>query len=794
MNFFKIHNLKAVALICVCVSSLQAQTQQDANASAAQKDKADLASADFSAIKERERKAAEAKKAALAAERQRKIDELESAEKTRSESLSKKLAAQKAESDKKYKKAYFAQLEGATPVLTADSPVDYNIETGTLTATDNATLTDKDFELRADKITFSSKENAASASGDVRFSQEKLRFLSDSLNVKMANSDFKAGYSRFGSNPLYVESKSIDYSDENFNAGTSNVYFGEPDTYALNIQVDNINYDSKTDLLELEDAVFRFGPVPFFYVPYYAQYGLERPPFIVENKMGYNSDYGFLFQNTVLYTGLGHVSPGVLLDYYSRRGVLAGPAANYEYNSENFAITGTLRSGYINDNAPDDILGFDSLGHKIDNERYFIDWNNKMRVGERFRLNSVVNYWSDEFVTRDFRESLFDEDQTPDNFAEASYYGDSYTFSTFSRFVPNSWEQAVQRLPEVRFDMAAQPIFNTGVYQNAYASYGYFRNASNDLLYDTLSTDRMDAYYGLTRPIKLNSWSSFTPVIGGRLTYYGSTLNNQGSYVRMLGQIGFDAQAEIWGLWQVRSKTLGLDGIRHNLRPILKYRYIPAASQGSGEIKPIDELYYGTYPSVLDLGLMRNTDNLYATNTVRFGFENVFQTRDGSYGSREIGRFDIYQDVNFERQPYITDKNVRNYYSDLYTNVSISPTKWLTFGAYNRFNINNGTWAELDSYLRLSDTDEWSIYVGNIYLDSAISQYYLMAQYKISEKYTILGRWGYDAKLSEMTDQIYVLRMRLGYSWIIDYQISFRSGSTRENNFSFGVRLNLVTF
>lgn len=792
MNFFKTYNLFIYALLCVISQQLCADA--GAGVTSSSSESKDTKIEDFGLLKRREAEAREQKRIVLENARQKKLAKLEEAESAQSRNLSRKLQEKQKEADTKYKNQYFANLKGAKPVLTADLPVEYDTESGILLARKNAKLTDKQFQLSADVIGFSSADSVAAASGDVRFSQEKLRFLSDNLSMGIKNSSFKSGHSRFGSNPIFIESNSLDYTNKSFKAKDSTVYFGEPDTFALNMKVKDIAYDANTNLLELDDVLFKFGPAPFFYVPYYAQYGLDRPPFEIENRVGYNGDYGLLLQNTILYTGLGNVSPGMLLDYYSKRGFLVGPAADYDYESDDFAVSGEFRSGYINDNGGAGILGFDSLGKPITNDRYFIDWNNKMRVGERFRLNSVLNYWSDEFVTRDFRESIFDEDQVPDNFAEATYYGDTYTFSAFTRFLPNSWEESVQRLPEIRFDMAPLPILNTGIYQNAYAAYGYYRNASNDMLYDTFSTDRLDAYYGLARPIKLNSWSSFTPVIGGRLTYYGSTLDNKGSYVRMLGQVGFDAQAEIWGLWQVRSKTLGIDGVRHNLRPIIQYRYIPAASQGSGRIKPIDELYFGTYPSILDLGLMRNTDNLYTTNTMRFGFENVFQTRDENYGSREIARLDIYQDVNFDPAPYITDKYERTSYSDLYVNVSVSPAKWITVGAYNRFDTNNGTWAEIDGYVRISDSDEWAVYLGNVYLDSMISQYYAMVQYRISEKYMVMGRWNYDARLSKMTDQTYVLRMRMGYSWYVDYMISFRSGSTRENNLSFGARLNLVTF
>ena len=40
----------------------------------------------------------------------------------------------------------------------------------------------------------------------------------------------------------------------------------------------------------------------------------------------------------------------------------------------------------------------------------------------------------------------------------------------------------------------------------------------------TLTTDRYDAYYSLTRPISPSEWLAFAPVAGGRVTHYTSCL------------------------------------------------------------------------------------------------------------------------------------------------------------------------------------------------------------------------------------------------------------------------------
>lgn len=761
---------------------------QIAFAQAAESDSADTP-------KKREAAEAAAKRRQLEEKRSQNVDNVKKADSARSDSLNQKLEASQKSADKKTLDEYLAQYGQTSPKITADSPINYDANTDRLVAKNNARLYSKNFDLTADNIEFFGKTGQAHAYGDVRFSEKGLRVLAEDAKVDSQKSSFDAQEVRFGYFPIFIASDKASGDKKDIATDKAKVYYGEPDYFSLNINVDNIHYDVEDDYIEFDNALFQFGPLPFMYIPYYGQHGLKRPPFYVELGAGFNSDDGLFVQNTILYSGLGPVAFGPLIDYYGHRGLLIGPALEWEYENAYIKSEAFLRAAYIDDHASLDVLGEDSFGRALGRDRFFAEFKTKNRILDKFGLVANMSYWSDEYATRDFRDRYFYHNQHPDNFIEGMYYGGDYTVSLFTRFAPNGWEQASQRLPELRFDMSPMQLFNARIYQNAYASYGYYNEASTDLVSNSMATDRFDAYYGLSRPINFNSWSSFTPVLGGRLTYYGQTADRE-SYTRMLGQIGFDSEMNAWGLWQVRSKTLGLDGIRHNFKPVLKYRYIPSAEQGSGKIFAIDDTVFNTYAPVFDLGQMRNTDRIYNTNTLRVGFENVFQTRDGAYGSREFARIDLYQDFNFDKYPYEGDPTRKYSFSDLYTNISVSPARWLRFGAYNRINVNDASVSEISGYMEIRDMDAWRLVLGNIYMDSGmrINQYYALLEIRLSEKYLLRGRWNYNADLSMMTEQIYSLRTRLGNSWIIEYLIGFRSGSERENNFSAGVRVSLMAY
>ena len=684
-------------------------------------------------------------------------------------------------------------MKDSAPELSADDIGYANDNSGKLIAVGKAKITDKNYEISADKVEFSEKQTYAKATGDVKLSTEKERITARDIYVNFGKDAMASDYVKFGSSPVFAESASLKGDEKKIELGESVMYIGEPHWLSMNITTSSIKYDRETELLEMEDVTMRVGEVPLFYIPSYSQYGLKRPPYDVNTRIGYNSDYGAFIRNNLYYNGLGEISPGILLDYYTKRSVLFGPAANYKTELANSIMEGWFQGAYIDDNGGKDILGKDSWGKEIERERFFIELRHKQMVSDRVGITGNISYWSDEYITRDFRPELFYDNQVPDNFAEAIYYGDYFTGSVFTRFSPNSWEFVQQRLPEVRMDLQPVEIFKTGAYQTGYMSYAYLREFDPTSIANYKYSNRADAYYGITRPIQLSSWSKFTPVIGGRATYYANAYGKKSDYMRFLGQIGFDAQMDIWGAWEYESKTMGIDGIRHHMIPQISYRFIPNAEQGDSRIAEIDDNYITTYPPVLDLGDLRNTDEIWNTNTMRFGLQNIFETRDEEYGSREIARFDIYQDVNFDARR-IPNRDYKESYSDLFINASVSPARWLTIGTYTRYNLDYLDVPEVNTYLGLFDGDAFSAYLVTSYLDGSINQYSVHAEYRISERYKLFGRWHYDAELAKFTHQVYGLWTRVGNSWVIEYFISDRSGSTRQNSFSIGARITMMIF
>ena len=679
----------------------------------------------------------------------------------------------------------------AQPELSADLPIEFNQNTKELIARENAELTTPQFTIRADKLTFNQKENTAQADGSVRLSYRAARILTKRAHYDIGRKHVQTQEVRAGINPIFVKGEEASGSPEALTVKNPTLYFVEPDPFGLNLKADSLTLYPDPNRAQLKGVTFRLGPIPFFYLPSYTQRIDERPPVRLKLNAGSRHSLGGFGEASVWWTKDPVWAPGVMLDYYAKRGVMAGPMLQYDYRKKGWEQWGDFKAGFIHDHGIEEA---DMLGNPIDTNRYYYEWVHKGHLTERVDITSVLNWWSDSRVTRDFRQDYWERNQFPDNFTELVYKGDFFYLDAFARYQTNDFYGVQQRLPSVSFDMVPIQIGKTGIYQQAQAGYVHlvqdsFQGTAGAPSLEDLFSNRYDAYYGLSRPFSPTTWSTITPVIGGRMTHYEHTLSDSGQYTRLLGQIGFDAQARIQGLWDFKSDTWGIDGLKHVLRPVMQYRYIPAADQGTGRIPDIDSYVFEDFPPILDLGSMRHLDEMYEINTLRVGVENILQTR-GSNGiaARDLAYLNIYQDFNFTKDPQFGT------YSDTYILLGLVPAQWLQFDIFNRFDSQDLTLREIRTRIRIKNGDKWFVDIGTNYLQHEIEQYYVHAFYRINEQFGLHGQWRYDTYYGGFTEQIYGLSQKLGNSWILRYELAFREGTEDYKGFSFNVRVDVLAF
>ncbi|PXA04263.1 hypothetical protein DDZ13_06920 [Coraliomargarita sinensis] len=692
-------------------------------------------------------------------------------------------------------------LDAALPELSALEPLEFDEESQRLVARGDAILSFEDTRVRADRITYYQEYGLADAEGNVAVTQAGNRLIADRLSYEADKDVFAVDLLRTGQWPFHISGVSAGGTTDDILIEGSTLYYGEPGPFALNVSSDQVEYvNAESEYVKMDGATFRVGNIPVFYIPGYTYY-LNNSPYYLDLDAGYDSELGAHIQSTAMFPVSSFMRLGANLDLYSNRGVLVGPAAQYVYNSENQQIVGALSTGWIEDQGDDEELGLDIVGQQIDSTRGFAEWRHKHHIGERISMTAVASYWSDSEVTRDFRDDYYDDNQTPDNFAEAAYSGDNFILSAFGRFRPNDFILTQERLPEVRFDLLPVPIFNTGAYHKASASYAQLRE-NFDLNAPLIEgeSDRYDLSYRIERPIHPTSWLTFTPLAGARFTGYdnqqvdpfllpGAALVDD-NFTRDIYELGFDLEMRAFSSYDTVNRTWDINGLRHIVRPVIRYRYY-TDPEDLNEIAAIDRSVFDLERPLLDLSDLRNIDQISERHLTRIGFENLFQTRAKGYGSRTLAALNFYQDVLFDKDTRY-DGSDQDTFNASWVEIVMEPAPWLKFELASRFRTESMSMEELRTRTTLRSGEIWELGLSTDLLNKRIDQYRLDFIYRLNERNALLTDLRFDADSGEFTRFRLGLRSRVGSTWQIIYFLTFRDGARRESDVEFGINLTLA--
>lgn len=702
-------------------------------------------------------------------------------------------------------------LSAALPELSSIEPLEFDEAAQRLVARGDARLDFQNTRLRADRITYYQEYSLADALSNVAISRDGFRLIADRLSYDVENSVFAVDIIRTGQWPYYISGVTAGGTVEDASIEGAALYYGNPGPYSLSVNSNRIQQvnNNESQYVKMEGATIRVGKFPVFYLPGYT-YHLDSAPYLIDVNGGSDSELGVYLQSTTLLPVTPWLRAGANLDYYSDRGVLAGPTAQYVYNSANHSIIGALNTGYIDDQGDTDT---DLFLRSIDSDRGFAEWRHQHHIGERISITASASYWSDSEVTRDFREDHFHDNQQPDTFIEGVYAGDNYFVSAFGRFRPNNFQLIQERLPELRFDLLPVPIFNTGAYHRLSASYVQLKEdfgPISPVIVSESESDRLDLSYRIERPIPLTDWLTLTPLAGARITHYANqsidpavlgAFNNplatpvipavlmDDQFTREIYEIGFDLEARAYATYPTVNKTWNIDGLRHLVRPVLRYRYY-SDPDAINEIAAIDRNAFDLNRPILDMSDLRNIDSIPETHLARLGVENLFQTRAEGYGSRTLAELNFYQDILFEKGlRYDGDKE--NTFHASWVELVLNPAPWLKFDLASRFNTESFTLEELRTRTTIKSGEIWEIGLSNDLLNNRIDQYRLDFIYRFNERYSLLSDVRFDAETGQITRTRVGLHTRIGSTWEVIYALTFRKDAQRESDVEFTVRLRL---
>ncbi|MFT4901106.1 MAG: LPS-assembly protein [Lentimonas sp.] len=691
-------------------------------------------------------------------------------------------------------------LYAAIPELSSIEPLEFDETAQRLVARGDARLDYGNTRLEADRITYYQEYALADADGHVALTGNGSRMIGESLSFDANENIFAVDLFRTGQWPYYISGVSAGGTTEEATINGATLYYGNPSPFGLSVSSESVQYikNENTEFVKMGASTFRIGGVPILRLPAYTYY-VDGTPYYIDVKGGHDSFLGTYLQTTSLFPVTSWLRAGLNLDYYSARGPLVGPAVQYSYSTEQQTMVGAFSSGFIQDQ---DDTGLDILNNSIDPNRSFVDWRHKHRIGERFNFTTRATYWSDSEVARDFREDIYSENQQPDTFAEGVYAGDNYLLSAFGRFRPNDFELVQERLPELRFDLLPVPIFKTGAYHNLSASYVQLRenfDLNEPLITEQSESDRLDLSYRIQRPILLRPWLTLSPLAGARITHYANQsidpltlgaplLDDQ--FTRKIFELGFDLEARAYASYPTVNKMWGINGLRHLVRPVLRYRYF-SDPDALNEIATIDRRPFNLERPTLDLSELRNVDTIAETHLTRLGVENLYQTRAAGYGSRTLAALNFYQDILFEKGVRYDGENENTFHAT-WVELELNPAPWLKFDLASRFNTESLTLEEMRTRTSIRSGETWELGLSTDFINQQIDQYRLDFMYRLNERYAFLTDLRLDAESGELTESRFGLRTRLGSTWELLYALTFREAARRESDVEFSVRVRLA--
>ena len=668
------------------------------------------------------------------------------------------------------------------PVFTSDEPTYYDGRTKEAVGVGHAQLVYGDLLLTADDMRYNTAERIVVARGHAALTKGTRRLLADVITYHLTDGTYTVEDLRMGDYPVYVTGASGVGDKHTLTVKDGQATVHEPGPLVPTLRAAQMSY-TPGQKMQVDNASVGIGSVRPVVLGQFRQNLKEPLISYVSLNGGYRSSLGVFGEAGLHVPVSDELRLGGDIGIFTNRGVMFGPSGSYQGGQDEADYHGYFRSGFISDHGQ---RYTDILGRPVPKNRGYVEWEHQQQFAGSLTLMGQFNYWKDSEILRDFRPDAFFPVQEPDSFLESVYTGDNYFVSLFARFQPNSYHAVQQRLPELRFDLLPMALGN-GFRQRFNASLAVLRDdppAGGPVL----TSDRFDAYYALSRTFAPQPWLSFTPVAGGRLTYYRQATGGRSTYTRALGELGFDAALHASAVYDYKNETWKIDGLRHLLTPRLTYRYIPEAAKGQPYIPPIDRATFSTYLPPLDLGDVRNLDDLHATNTLRLGLDNTVQTRDPVYGSRDLLVFNLADDFMLHRQPGQADE------SGVHTEFAFMPARWLQLDLYQSFLPHRFTLREFNSGLTLHDGDQWSVRFSSNFLQGQLDDYNFEGRTRLNEAYEATVRMQYDVRRHRFNQQSYGIRQNLSNLWRIDYNITLYDGPRRESRFGLNVNLTVIGF
>jgi LPS-assembly protein len=324
---------------------------------------------------------------------------------------------------------------------------------------------------------------------------------------------------------------------------------------------------------------------------------------------------------------------------------------------------------------------------------------------------------------------------------------------------------------------------------------------------------RLHSYHEFLYPKTFGGWLNVVPRIGGGATMYSDVeggAKGVGDETRGIFHAGLDVSFKATRTWdEVHNERLGLDGLRHMLRPYLNYSYLNADHQEG--FPSIDRLVPTTRPRSIDVPLFTAVDDLRTWNVARVGLQQLWQTkRDYQSYDASQSRFRAANDaatqtynwagLNTYVDLFIDDPEFDRDMSNLYNEIFWRPLPWLTFWADTQLPIggSDANFTELNHGFTFMPAKAITFTLGHQFIsdhplfeDSSL--FYSRIHARLSENWGFSMNHVYEVDDGTLEYQSYSVHRDLS-SWVASLGAMIRDSRGGVDDFGLVFSLTLKDF
>ncbi len=661
----------------------------------------------------------------------------------------------------------FAQKK-ATPIEVNGDQVEYLMDGNKLVATGNVSIIQEKTTLTAQRIEFSRDTSEAIAEGNVILKSpqgvivaEKLHYNFETLKGEFTNVSITAPMENMmgdtgGKSTIYGHSETAAKLSENHivlkNGYITTCDFRKP----------HFRMRSKTvDLYPKDKIVARkvkmiVGNQPIMYIPKFTQ-RLDKKPWLTIIP-GYDKQWGMYVLTSMRYYLNDNVSATIHFDAREKKDIASG--VDLIYNTKNHG-QGSVKTYYMNERSITSKHFYQPRpSPTVEKERFRSEWRHQWVVDEKTDMTLQYSKLSDSTILKDYYEREFEKDSNPQSFflLTRSFSNGVASFRTDVRV--NRFESAVERLPEIRYDITNQQIGNSRVYFKSQNSFVNLNKKEASPTEVRLETMRMDTYNELSYPLKASIFE-VRPFVGQRETYYSRTKDtSQYDVTRGIFNTGADLSTKFYKVFDANIDFMGIkaDKIRHVITPSAAYSY-------------------SHRPTILTslLDTFDSVDSLDRGHNIHFSLENKLQTKRDDIA---VDLLRIVAGTDF----HLKENAGKGGFDRVSSDIEFKPADWLTFTSDSDYDTYRDKLSSVNFEAHLKDRGEdgrWTFDIGKRYAPETDDQVTMEWNYKINPKWKFKIYQRVDILHDLLKEQEYTVTRDL-HCWEMDINFNETRGSGSE--------------